>query len=315
MFCNIRWSNLPPNLWEEAYQKVKNPNFLQSFSYGWAQIKLNSQKPRYGIIEIDGQDAGILQILEVGILKNLIHAVIIDRAPLWYDGYGSPAHLAAFLKTLRAEFPRRFGRKIRFIPEIRDSAATQTLMKDAGFIHQPASSYQTLILDLNKPLDDLRADFKKRWRNALTKAEKQGLKVEWDDSGQHLTSFLKAYIHDRAAKGYDGPSVKLIQELAKTTLPRREMLIGRALDKGQLIGAVLIFCHGRGSTYQIGWNTDLGREKGAHYALLWDALKTLKTRNIHTFDLGGVNDDTAKNVKNFKEGMGGRLLSLPGLYS
>ena len=93
------------------------------------------------------------------------------------------------------------------------------------------------------------------------------------------------------------------------------MLIGRALSDDKAIGAILIFCHGQGATYQIGWSGKAGRDQGAHYLLLWDAISVLQNKGVKDFDLGGVNEDEAKGVKRFKSGMGGRLVSLPGIYS
>ena len=315
MFCNIHWYNSPPNLWQERYENVKNTNLLQSQVYSNAQAHLNKQKLRFGIIEIDGKDAGMLYIQEAGIAWNLLHAAILDRGPLWFDGHGGQKEQEAFFKAFRKAFPRRIGRKIRFIPEISDTSENKTMLENAGFRHVSGSSYQTRCLDLDKSLDELRADFKKRWRNALSKAERQNLSIEWDDQGAQLNWLLKAYTLNKATKGYDGPSVKLIYELAKHAIPRKEVLIGRALKENKPIGAVLLLTHGAGATYQIGWNSNDGRDAGAHYILLWDALNCLKSRGVRHLDLGGTNDDTAKGVKAFKDGMGGMSVTLPGMYT
>lgn len=254
-------------------------------------------------------------VMEAAILGKLLHAVVIDRAPLWFDGYGSQDHLKAFLQALRREFPKRWGRKIRFIPEMHDSEESRAALIQAGFKHQPGSSYQTYIMDLSKSLDDIKAGLKKRWRNALTKAEKNKMEIQWDQDLTHLEWLLKAYNLDRKIKLYDGPSVNITRALAKGLHAKGDLLLGRAVAGGQTIGAVLIFCHGRGATYQIGWNAQAGRDLGAHYILLWSALEQLKQRGIDSFDLGGVNDKDAKGVKIFKQGLGGAELRLPGIYS
>ena len=56
-------------------------------------------------------------------------------------------------------------------------------------------------------------------------------------------------------------------------------------------------------------------ELGAHNLMLWQAALKLKAQGKTVFDLGGVNDEDAKNVKAFKEGMGGEHIVLAGLYS
>ena len=77
---------------------------------------------------------------------------------------------------------------------------------------------------------------------------------------------MENYIKDKQAKGYDGPSVELMKSLAGTFIPDEDMLIGRALKNNKPIGAVLIFCHGRTGTYQIGWSSSQGRQSGCRLA-------------------------------------------------
>jgi len=315
MVCTIQWSNLPINIWEEYFQKVNKSNLLQSYKDSLALPNVKGQTPRWALLEIDGVQAGLFQILETGFLGNMIHAVILDRGPLWFDGFGSEQHFEAFIRAFRSEFPRRFGRRVRFIPETQDSPQVQNILKTVGFRKTPAPGYQTMWLNLERDEDTLRANLVKKWRNTLTKAEKQGMSVEWDEKGTHFEWLMKFYSFDKKTKGYSGPSVEFLRALAQRFAPSGEMLIGRAMKDGRAIGAILLFCHGRSSTYQIGWNTREGRDLGAHNLLLWDALKILKNKGITGFDLGGVNDTQAQNVKKFKQGLGGDLVTLPGLYT
>ena len=314
MFCSIRWSDDPTTIRKETFQKVNKTNLLQSYAYGLAMQHLNHQKPRYGLIEIDGKQAGFIQALENKALNGLLQAVILDRGPLWFDGYGDFEHFEAFLNAVRDHYPKRLGRAIRFIPEIEPTEQAEETLKKQGF-KKKSEEYQTLMIDLAQTPETLRENLKKNWRGSLKKAEKADLKIDWDNQGLHLSWLMKAYDSDKKTKGYDGPSVELLETLAKYFVPENGLLIGRALYEERPVGAILIFCHGRGATYQIGWSSHEGRKYGAHNKLLWDAILLLKARGLTAFDLGGVNDTEAQNVKKFKEGMGGTLLSLPGIYT
>ena len=161
----------------------------------------------------------------------------------------------------------------------------------------------------------LRKNLKKNWRGTLNRAERSHLQIEWDVQGHCLPWLLKTYALDRTKKGYDGPSLTMLKALSHTFGRSGNLLIGRAYLDDQPVGAILILCHGRAATYQVGWTSDQGRAQGAQHLLLWNALGVLKERGIDDFDLGGVNDDTAKGVKNFKQGMGGALVNLAGLYT
>ena len=65
------------------------------------------------------------------------------------------------------------------------------------------------------------------------------------------------------------------------------------------IASILLLCLGCCATYQIGRISDTGWTYAAHNYLLWHAVKFLKDRGIKDFDLGGINDESAKGVKRF----------------
>lgn len=308
MPCNIKWNSLNFPEWNERFSQLNRATLLQSYSYAQAIAEVKSQKPRWGIIEIDGKEAGLIQIFEVGLLKNLIHAVILDRGPLWFEGFGNKEHIEEFFVEFNRLFPNRLGRKRRVIPE------TGIDLTPFGYT-KSGEAYETIWINLRKSEDGLRKDLKKNWRGTLTKAEKSDIKVEWDEKGEHFSWLMQNYVFDREQKGYSGPSVKLLTAMAKYHNLRGELLIGRAILDGEPIAGTLILKHGCAATYQIGFSTDAGRRAGAHHIILWQALLHLKDLGTTDFDLGGINDETAKGVKQFKAGMGGEKVKLASMYS
>lgn len=306
--CNIDWNKLNFPEWEQRFKTLKRATLLQSYPYAQTVAETEKQKSRWGVIKINDTEAGLVQINEAGLFKNLIHAVILDRGPLWFEGFGNAEHIAAFFKEFNRQFPNRIGRKRRIIPE------TDMDLTPLGF-ESTNTSYETIWLDVTKPEEELRTNLKKNWRGTLQKAEKQDFTLEWDSKGELYTWLMQNYAVDKEAKGYDGPSVKLLKSMAKYHLPRGELLIGRASLNGNAVAGILILCHGAGATYQVGFTTNEGRDNGAHHLLLWQALGVLKFKRIRDFDLGGINDETAKGVKQFKTGMGGQTVTLSGLYT
>lgn len=326
MSFTLRW-DINANDWASEFQKLEDTNLLQCLPYAKAQAILNQQKFRLGVIEVDGQVAGLCVLLEAGIVMNAIHAVIFDRGPLWMAGYGTPDHQRAFFTELNRQFPKRFGRKRRVIPELADTKDNREMMKVAGFSRSALAGYQTLDLDLRPDMGALRASLKKSWRGSLQKAESHAgdFKIEWDSQCNFLHWFLKIYAMDKAEKGYSGASAKTLITMAKTfgrgIGQDGGMLIGRVFYKDQPMAAVLLLCHGRGATYQAGWNKPprAYRNMGAHNLLLWDAIRVLKERGCTHFDLGGINEDHAFGVSAFKRGLAGKKhgteITLVGLYS
>ena len=313
--CEILWMTQPSEAWEGYFDQIKCSNLLQSPLYAKIMARLNHQRIRWGMIRINGDDAGIVQILEAGLFKNIVHGVMCDRGPLWLEGFGSISDFECFVKEFARQFPKRLGRRIRFIPEVETSEEHEGILKRYGFTRKNEAEYQTYWLDLEPDLDTLRANLKKRWRYELRKGEAEDLKIEWSDEGKHFGWLMNEYGRDKDARGYDGASVNTMVALASEFSRGKNLLIGTALLEGRPIASILILNHGRSATYQVGYTSDKGRDKRAHYVLLWEALARLKEKNINAFDLGGVNDESAKGVKIFKEGLGGKLFQSLGLYS
>lgn len=293
---------------------IRRSNLLQSPDYGDCMAALNQQRVRRGVIHIGGEEAGLIQILEAGLFRNVIHAVLIDRAPLWFDGFGSDDDIHAFMECLRQEFPSRLGRKIRFIPEFPNAPNILDLMKQYGFLQRGESGYQTFWLDLRQGEDVLYKNMRSSWRNSLKRSSLHDVEIVFDTKGFFLSWLLKEYIRDRTTRKYGGLSLQNLNALTSQFLRGQNLLTGTALLDGVPIAAILTFIHGSSATYQIGYTTSRGREVCAHHLLLWRACSALREKKVYDFDLGGVNDADAKGVKAFKEAMGGQMVETIGLF-
>lgn len=314
LICTIHWSEKKPDTWDLLYSGAPHCSLLQSQPYIRAIAKLNNYSIRYGVISLNDDVAGVCAILETGLLNNIVHALMIDQGPIWRRGYGSDTEFKAFLKALRTDFPKRFGRKVRFIPFVSNTTEARDHLFEYGF--KPMSKpYQSIRINTDQDLKDLRAQLKKKWRNALSKAEKSNVECEWTSGGGNLGWLVENYLEDKARKNYAGPSMKTLMALISEFSRGQNLMIGTAILDGKPIASILIFIHGQSATYQIGYSGKVGREKAAHHLLLWDAILRLKERMVYDFDLGGINDEDAKGVRDFKLGMGGEVYETPGLWS
>lgn len=310
----IDWQSETSLRWLQLFSQIRRAPILQSPTYGRTMAAFQGLKPRRGILRFNGAEAGIVQIMETGLLRNLIHGVILDLGPLWCEGFGSAFHQKQFWDALHREFPPRLGRKRRVIPNLLDTPMSTEMLLSSGLRRRQPGGYQTIWLDLEPETEELRTALKSSWRGKVSKAERSNLKIEWDEKPDRLPEFIHSYMADKEGRGYHGVSPALLDMLARNFSAEGDLLIGRALLDNEVAASILILCHGRSATYQVGWTTDKGRQENAHHLLLWNALTRLKERGVRDFDLGGVNDDTAKGVKTFKEGLGGELVHLAGIY-
>ena len=315
MNCTIKWNTLSIDDWEKKFSTLPRSNIIQSYTYARANCPLQKQKARWGLIYIDGREAGLVQAFEAGILWNAFHAIIIDRGPLWFEGFGSALHVKLFFDELNRQFPQRLGRRRRVLPETEDGPTAQKLISGTGFVPANDPGYQTIWLDLMPEMDDLRAGLKSNWRNKLSRAEKADLSIAWDGGLEHFPEILTLYTADKQLRGYAGPSPALLKAYAPLLAARGDLLTGRAMQDGNIAAFVLFAVHGRSATYLIGWSSPAGRESAAHHRLLWDGALMLKQGGIKELDLGGINDESAEGIKVFKEGLGGKNVRYVGRHT
>lgn len=312
MDCKIQWKDVNRDEWAALLNTCPHATLLQSYYYAQTMREVNQQATKHGIITIDGAEAGIVQMQEVSLFGGIIHGLSVDRGPLWFDGFGKPSHFNAFANTLNWKYPARWGRKRRFLPEIYDNK--HLILFNNWTRAKKKAIYHSFFIDLTPNLDEIREKLKKNWRYSLSKAEKEELEIETDTSLSTLGRLLDHYIIDRMEKRYAGASPKFLASLSKFAALNQECFILNAREDSEIIASVLIFTHGKGATYQVGWSTPYGRRKNATNLLLWQAIIILKDRGITEFDLGGYNDGT-DGIKTFKEGLNGLPIALIGSYS
>lgn len=311
--CSILWDDLSPARLQDYFAQIKRSNLLQSPEYGRAVARLNHQRRHCGLIMIDGREAGLVQVLEAGILRGAVQGVILDRGPLWFDGFGSNEDIAAFFTAFASRYPKRFGRRVRIIPECAPAPWVDEMLAAQKF-RKNGAPYMTAWLDLRHEEEALRANMSKSWRGALRHAERADFEVRISDQGAYFGWILENYAQDKLHKGYDGASVKLINALAREFLVGKNMLIATCLLEGEPIAAIVVFVHGSSATYQIGYTSEMGREMSAHHMLLWKMCAALRERAVYDFDLGGVNEMQSRGVYAFKKAMGADLVTTCGVY-
>lgn len=316
MTIEILWNTQSIDQWERNFNSVPHSNILQSYRYAKVFAPLHRQKPRWGLIRINGADAGIVQMFEAGILWNAVHALMIDRGPLWFEGFGTALHVKLFFDEINRQFPQRLGRKRRFLPETEDGPTAQKLIAQTGLKPvEGRSGYETIWIDLQQSEDALRANLKQKWRNRLNVAERAGLQLDWNCDPQIIAMIAAIYAADRTQRGYGGISPKLFTAYAPLLAAKGELHLARAMKAGETVAFAVTVEHGRSATYLIGWTSDAGKNDSAATLLLWETMLRLKNKGIKEFDLGGINDDSAAGIKTFKEGLGGRIVRYVGHHA
>src|SRR3954454_21071877 len=113
--------------------------------------------------------------------------------------------LAVVVDALRREYVDRRRLVLRVAPAIgeeRWNAAQDACLRAAGFA--PGAHlrpYRTMMVDLDRPLADVRKGFAKKWRNLLSSAERHGLEVTEGTEPERFDDFTPLFDELVARKG------------------------------------------------------------------------------------------------------------------
>lgn len=303
----LEWRITDMDAWDQAHAACAGP-LQQDWAYGSTMLSLGARVLRVRV-EADGVVVAQAQFI-VRQYSQWLATALCTRGPLWLETL-SAKDKAAVYRQLRQTIPLRGLRFVAVTPD-------ETLHKDLGLprVRRVMSGYSTVMLDISQPPEVLRANLDGRWRQPLRIAEKSDLNVQrmGSNPGQYRW-LLDAEMKQRAERHLDGMPLIWFERYAESRKQPGRCLLSLRADIGRdRLAGVMFLIHGQAATYQVGWNSDAGRDLHAHNLLLWRGIEALQERGIRTLDLGGVNTQRSAGVARFKIATGGVVKQLAGTY-
>jgi lipid II:glycine glycyltransferase (peptidoglycan interpeptide bridge formation enzyme) len=219
----------------------------------------------------------------------------------------------AFCKALRAlrhEYVVKRGLSLRIAPPLTadSEAECRPLFDHERYV--PAArlaNRRTIVLDVERPLDEIRKGLDKKWRNCLNRAEANNLELREGCSDAMFDVFLVMYremlSRKRLAEPGDIRTFRAIQSL----LPARlKMNVIVAFEKGEPSAGAICSAIGRRGLYLFGATANSGMQNKASYLVQWRAVQWLKDMGCAEYDLHGSNPRSNPGVYAFKMGLCGR---------
>jgi hypothetical protein len=167
----------------------------------------------------------------------------------------------------------------------------------------------TVIVPLHRSMGAIRAELHKRWRNALSKAERADLQIQ-AGSPRELYRLLEPLAE---RKGFEVPYSRPFIECLKAELGSG-FRIRLAVSGERPVAAWAETAVGGTVTYLLGASQDEGRTTNASYLLAWEAIERALSEELHFIDLGGAEPEAKTGPALFKKGMGGAVVRFPGTY-
>ncbi len=303
----VDWGTQDMPAWDQAHAAAAAP-LQQDWAYGSTMVSVGARVLR-ARVEADGVPVAQAQFI-VRKFAKYVSLALCTRGPLWLQEVNAKDKAAAY-KAMRQSLP---------LPGLRFMMVTpnETLEEQPCLpaVRRIMSGYSTVMLDIDKPMETLRAQLDKRWRHRLGGAEKSELNVQrmGTNPGQYRW-LLDAEMQQRVDRGLEGLPLVWFEHYAESRKqPARNLLSLRADVGRERVAGMMFLIHGQAATYQVGWTSDAGRDLHAHNLMLWRAIEELRERGVRSLDLGGVNTQRSAGIARFKMATGGTVRQLAGSY-
>ncbi|MBR2695612.1 peptidoglycan bridge formation glycyltransferase FemA/FemB family protein [Candidatus Saccharibacteria bacterium] len=296
--------------WNKILEQHPEANFLQSPL--WAEA--NRLEGHKLIVRTFGDDAMFL-----GIVKDARRGryLEIPGGPLlnWDD----QKLVKTVFETIIAEAKKEKCVFVRFRPQLEKSQATEQYIENLkkSFDLRPAPMHlhaqNTVILDLTKTEDELLMSMRRQTRYEVRRGEKLGLKVLEDASEAAFDDFHKVQAETAKRQNFIPPSKKELLAERTAFMPDHLKLYKVVDAENRPVAYGLILTYGNEAEYFEAASTDLNRKLPGSTALLWQAIKDLKSQGLKRFNLWGIAPPGVEHhrysgVTTFKTGFGGEIV-------
>ena len=282
-----------PADWAAMLDLFQDANFYQTWSYGAVRWKRDNLS--HLVVKKDDEVLGMAQLRIVQPMRLRFGVAYLRWGPLWSRRRGelNPEVTAYVAQALEEEYVRKRGLLLRVLPNAFAGSERAVLFQSAFFRFRSESpphgnTYRTFIVDLAPPLEELRRKLDKKWRNALSRSEKNGLEVVEGNGIEEYRIFSQMYLEMLKRKGFE--TTVSIEEFGRIyeDLPknhRMQTLI--CLQAGVPVAGIVSSAMGDSAIYLLGATSDRGLTANGGYLLQWTWIRRLKERGFRWYDLGG----------------------------
>jgi Acetyltransferase (GNAT) domain len=307
--------------WRRLASEFRDHNYRQCWEYAEAMARRTGAKTEQLCVNRRGRPLGLAS-LRIRSLPGMSTGIAyVSGGPLVRQGEAdaSESALETVLGELVSEYVDRRRLVLRVAPTIGDGewnrAQERCFLKSGFRPREELRRYNTILVDLARPLEDVRAGFAKKWRYTLGRSERAEIEVAegidptlMDDFQGLFGEFVarKSFAVDLGADFYAGVQAELHES--------ERLYVAIASIDGKPAAGVVATLLGDTAVYLLGASNEAGRRAKAGYLLQWKAIEAASARNLRWYDLGGIDPDGNPGVYEFKSRMGGTELSAPGPY-
>ena len=159
----------------------------------------------------------------------------------------------------------------------------------------PVQVPDTVILDIEKPEEEILAGMKPKWRYNIKLAEKKGIEVS-EEGEEALDAFYALYLETAKRDGIAIHPLSYYRTLfemgesaqgnARETKPKLSVWLAR--HEGKPIASIITLFFGKRATYLYGASSGEKRNLMPAYALQWRAIQAARAEGCADYDFFGI---------------------------
>ena len=311
----IKVDRATPAEWSQMLDLFDDASVYQTWAYG--AVRWGRRNLSHLVLERNDEVLAIAQLRIVRPTNLKFGMAYLRWGPLCQrrGAQLDPETILRMTDALQKEYVCKRRLLLQVLPNAFAGSARAELFQSAfsTFTQETrtlANTYRTFLLDLTPPLEELRRNLDKKWRNQLTRAEKNGLKIVVGSGIDEYRTFCRMYMQMRNRKTFettvDAEEFGLIQEDLPET-HRMQILICE--QEGVPVSGIVASAIGDSAIYLLGATSDEGLNAKGSYLLQWTLIRCLKENGVKWYDLGGIDPERNPGVYHFKRGLSGADVS------
>lgn len=301
--------------WCGLLDRFEDANIYQSWSFG--SVHWGTKELSHLVLKRDGKVVAIAQLRIFRLSSVGQWTAYLMWGPLCHL-CGQELDLSA-VRAMAAALREEFVEKRGLYLEIKANAFSHSRRAEvfqlafSRFDQRSGTNgknYRTFVLDLSPSIEDLRRQLDRKWRNRLSAAERNGLRIVEGESTREYDTFSNLYSQMWERKRFQTTvSTELFRRVQEYLPANQRMRILICKHGEEPVAGLVCSAIGNLAIYLLGATNENGMKLKAAYLLQWTMIQWLKDRRIRYYDLGGINPIANPGVHHFKKGFNGADVS------
>lgn len=296
-------------MWYQALRQFDDANMYQTWAYGL--VRSGRQNISHLLVKKEGRLVAIAQcrIARVPFIGAGIAYVM--WGPLW-RGREATADVESFrqaIRALRNEYVCRRGMLLRIYPTLfdDDSPCFLSILEEEGFRRMGKEGRsRTILMDLDRSLDELQRDLRPHWQRELKVAEKQKLEIIEGSEDSLFEMFIEMYREMVARKKFREPNdIDEFRTIQRQLPAEMKMKIMLCRSSQGICAGLICSVIGGTAIYLFGATSSTGMKSRGSYLLQWKLIEWLKHSLVPQYDLNGINPEANPGTYKFKSDLSG----------